>query len=537
MWFEKRDHTGFWKKVFFLRLLLPLISGMLTEYFLPVPAVHLIPVFCLSLVLLIICHLISFSKFFGMEWMVGIVIQIVFFSFGRIGMQVHEDKTIEQSSCFTKNHPNRLLLQVLSDPVQKKNSHKCIAIIRWLLKDQTFYYESEKILVYFNKDQDALQITEGSWILTEKKLQPIENFRSFHFDFKKYCRLKHIHAQVFLNENDFSIIPHEKEKSFFTMLDSLRKKLLLIIKAHVPGKTENSLLEALMVGYTQDLEPELLKSYADTGVIHIIAISGLHLALICHILQFVLQKTGQKKSMRWIKLILIVAFLWGYSLLSGASPSVIRAAGMFSLILFARSMIRETALFNTLAASAFLLLCFDPYWIFDTGFQLSYAAVLSLGLFAKPFRKLLSMQNKILSAIWDAASVSLAAQILTTPISIYYFHRFPSYFLVANLMAVPLSSGILVGGILLCLCAFLPPLAHPLGWILGVCIHFLNGFIGYISGLPGAVISDLSFSLPALIGVYFIIFCFYRFLMLKEKIWLLAGLSAISIIQMMGLIG
>jgi competence protein ComEC len=291
-----------------------------------------------------------------------------------------------------------------------------------------------------------------------------------------------------------------------------------------------------MVGFTDDLDPMLLKSYADSGTIHIIAISGLHLALICQILQLTLQKIGSKKCGRWIKLILIISCLWGYSFLSGASPSVIRAAGMFSLVLFAKIILRETNIYNTLASSAFLLLCFDPYWIFDTGFQLSYAAVLSLGLFSKPVRNLISLQNKILAVFWDATSVSIAAQILTTPICIYYFHRFPSYFLIANLLAVPLSSFILVAGILLCICAFIQPLAQVLGWILGYLISFLNGFIRHISSLPGAAIGDLSFSLPQLIFVYFTIFCFYRFLILKEKSWLLTGLGAICIFQILRLV-
>ncbi len=291
-----------------------------------------------------------------------------------------------------------------------------------------------------------------------------------------------------------------------------------------------------MVGFTDDLDPGILKSYADSGVIHIIAISGLHLALICHILQLALQKTGRKKYSKWIKLVLIVTSLWGYSVLSGASPSVIRAAAMFTLVLFARNILRETVFINTLASSAFLLLCYDPNWIWDIGFQLSYAAILSLSLFSKPLRELLPLKNKILASVWNAASVSLAAQILTTPLSIYYFHQFPSYFLIANLLAVPLSSGILIGGILLSIFSFILPFGQFIGWILGLLIHFLNGFIFYIAKLPGAVITQLTLTLPQLILFYFIIFCFYRFLILKQKNWLFAGLGIICMSQIILLI-
>ena len=531
----ERNET--WIRAPFLRLLFPFIAGILVENKFPVQASFLIPVFCLSLVLLIICNIISFSSFVGLEWVAGLVIQVAFFSMARILIHVHQDIQVEQSSCFVKGQSNLLLVRLLEDPVQKQNSYKCPALVKWLIKGQTCFNENERIFLYFSKKPDGRQYSGGSLVIMRKELRPIENFTSASdFDYQHYCHLRHIYGQVFLKENEYSLACPEKEKSLFSSLDSLRKSLLIIIKKFVPGKSENSLLEALMVGFTDDLDPGLLKSYADSGVIHIIAISGLHLALIYHILQLLMFTAGRKKNMKWLKFVIIIAGLWSYSLLSGASPSVIRAAGMFSLVLFARTILRESFIYNTLAASAFLLLCFDPNWIWDTGFQLSYAAVLGLCLFSKPIRRLIPLKNKILASLWDAASVSIAAQVLTTPVCIYYFHRFPSYFLFANLLAVPLSSGVLIGGILLCTCSFFQPLGQFLGWLLGLVIYFLNEFIIYISNLPGAVISQLTLTLPQLTLVYIVIFCFYQFLHLKQKLWLIAGLLNISLFQIMRMI-
>lgn len=527
----KPEQNAFLKQTPFFRLLIPLLAGIIAEKNIPVHPTVLIPAFCLSLLLFIICSTRSLSKFGGIAWIPGLAIQIVFFSFGSMLVYIHRDIPVESSAAFSKNQSNCLLIELLGDPVPKQNAFKSVARVRWLLKDQTCYYEKEKILVYFSKNTDARQLTAGSQIIIRKELQPIENFNASGFDYKNYCHLRHIDAQVFLKEHEFALLTPEKEKSVFSLLDSLRKKLLIIIKNQIPAKSDYSLLEALLIGYTDDLDPGLLKSYADTGVIHIIAISGLHLALICHILQLALQKMGRKNTGQWIKFILMLTCLWCYSLLTGASPSVIRAATMFSLVLFARNILRETAIYNTLAASAFLLLCFDPDWIRDTGFQFSYAAVLSLCLFSKPVRNLLPLQNKILSAIWNAASVSIAAQVITTPISIYYFHRFPMYFLVANLVAVPLSSGILLGGVLLSLLSWIRTAGHFLGWILGILIRFLNGFILDMAQWPGAVISNLGFTLAQVILFYFIIFCFYRFWMLKEKTWMLMGLGSICLFQ------
>jgi competence protein ComEC len=527
--FEKTENRSPWKTIPFLRLFLPLISGLLLEYYLPFRTVFLLSGLLFSIIVLIFCHCIPFRIRYRVQCVYGLVIHVLFTFLGGTLMLLHQDKPLRESEYYFNSNKNYLLIHIINDPVQKRGSYKCLARIECLVINETCYYQNEKILVYFNNDQVSSQVTGSSWIITDKILQPIENFKSLDFDYKKFCRLRHIYSQLFLKENDYSIVPHTETKSVLTILDSFRRKILAIIKKHVPSKSENSLLEALMVGFTDDLDPVLLKSYADTGVIHIIAISGLHLALICHFLQIVLSQKGQNKYARWIKLLVMIVCLWSYSLLSGASPSVIRAAGMFSITLFARNIFREATLYNILAASAFLLLCFDPFWIFDTGFQLSYAAVLSLGLFSKPIRDLLPLQNKTLRALWNATSVSIAAQILTTPISIYYFNRFPTYFLVANLLAVPLSSLILAGGILLCVCYPIHPLAQFVGWILGILIKALNGFIEHLSGLPGAVVSNLRISFPGVMLLYAMIFCSYHFVKCRKKLWLFAGLGTLAV--------
>jgi competence protein ComEC len=526
---EKIENRSPGKTVPFLRLFLPLISGLLLEYYFPLNVIFLFRVFLISFIILTFCHCIPFLLKFRVRYVYGIAAQVTFILLGSILMHLHQDKPLIESGYNVNSNKNYLLIHILNDPVERKSSYKCLARIECLVKNETCFYQNEKVLIYFNNEQFSRQITGSSWIITDKILQPIENFKSLDFDYKKYCRLKHIFSQLYLKENEYSIVPHTETKSALTILNSLRKKILAVIIQWVPSKSENSLLEALLVGFTDDLDPVLLKSYADAGVIHIIAISGLHLVLICHFLQIVLSQKGQNKFVRWIRLSVMIVCLWGYSLLSGASPSVIRAAGMFSLTLFARNIFRETTLYNILAASAFLLLCFDPFWIFDTGFQLSYAAVLSLGLFSKPIRDLLPLQNKILRTLWNATSVSIAAQILTTPISIYYFNRFPTYFLVANLLAVPLSSLILAGGILLCVCNPVHPLGQLIGWILGMLISVLNGFIDHLSKLPGAVVANLRISLTGVILLYAIIFCSYHLVKYRRKMWLFVGLGMLAV--------
>src|SRR5262249_36907228 len=151
--------------------------------------------------------------------------------------------------------------------------------------------------------------------------------------------------------------------------------------------------------------------------------------------------------------------LWLFSLLAGAQASVLRSAVMFTCIVLGKNFSRSSSIYNTLAVSAFILLCYDPFWLWDVGFQLSYAAVLSIVIFVKPIYNWFYIRNKILDFIWKLNAVSIAAQLLTTPLSLYHFHQFPNYFLLSNFAVVPLSSIVVLGEIFLCSTLFFPVLA------------------------------------------------------------------------------
>lgn len=526
------------KKTAFLRILVPLVAGIVLENeFRFSPRVELFA-WLASTLFLIICVSLRTSPgaVYRRGWITGAAIQVTMLCTGLMLLRVHQFRPVAEELHFKKNDPgNYILLEIQTDASEKKESYKYTASIHLFIKNHKCYNAREKVLVYIRKNSNIPEISRGSFILIHRLPDPVKNSNVPGFDYRKFCISKHIYGQVFLEETDFLIIRKGQENPLSMSLNSLREKLNSAVKKYIGGKPEYGLLEALLVGYTEDLDRSILSSYSDSGVIHIIAISGLHLALICHFLQWVLMKTSPAKSGRWIKLSILIGCLWAYSLLSGASPSVIRAAMMFSLALVAGHIRRENNLFHLLAASAFILVCFDPYWLWDKGFQLSYAAVMGLGLFSNPVKNLVPIQNKILSATWNAASVSIAAQILTTPVSIYYFHRFPSYFLVANLVAVPLSSLVLACGIFLCLTSPLSFIATPTGWIEGSLIHLLNGFIGYISHLPGAVIANLECSLTRLIVLYIIIFFFYQFLLCKNKHWFFGGLISICVFMILNL--
>ena len=155
------------------------------------------------------------------------------------------------------------------------------------------------------------------------------------------------------------------------------------------------LAEALLIGYKDDLDKTLVQSYSNTGVVHVIAISGLHLGLIYWLL-LMLFKPLQKRKLKWLRPVFILTGLWLFSLLAGAQPSVLRSAVMFTCIVLGDSFARKSSIYNTLALSALLLLCINPYWLWDVGFQLSYAAVLSIVIFMQPIYNWFYIKNKVL---------------------------------------------------------------------------------------------------------------------------------------------
>ncbi|HEY9661809.1 MAG TPA: ComEC/Rec2 family competence protein, partial [Allocoleopsis sp.] len=201
-----------------------------------------------------------------------------------------------------------------------------------------------------------------------------------------------------------------------------------------------------------------------------------------------------KGRWRWLQSTFILSILWVFSFIAGGQPSILRATVMFTFILVGKAIGRKNSIFNSIAGSAFLLLCIDPFSIFDAGFQLSYAAVLSIILFYKPIYHAISFQNKLVNNGWKLVSVTLAAQLLTFPVSLYHFHQFPVYFLLSNLVAVPLSGIILIGEIITCLLSFVPLISKPIGSITSQLITWMNVAVEWVGQLPGNRIGGIMIS-------------------------------------------
>ena len=413
----------------------------------------------------------------------------------------------------------------LKEPlVEKPNSYKALARFEAISTD-SLRPASGQLIIYFKKDASLKRLGYGSQIVFKKPLQEIKNAGNpGSFDYKQYSLFQGITHQVYLTATDFELLPHKTKNLFEETIFNSRTWLLNVLKKYIRGVKEQGLAEALLIGYKDDLDKNLVQAYSNTGVVHVIAISGLHLGLIYWLLLLLTRPFTKNKHLAWPRQLVIVVGLWSFSLLAGGQPSVLRSAVMFSCMALGEVLSRKTSIYNTLALSAFLLLCYNPYWLWDVGFQLSYAAVASIIMFFRPVYNWFYFSNKLLDFLWKLNAVTIAAQLLTLPVSVYHFHQIPTLLLFTNMLAVPLSSIILIGEIILCALFFLEPLALGFGNILTQLIYFMNTYIERFDSLSFSVWNGLSISIFQTLLLWALILAFCSWLMEKKKGFLWVGM-------------
>jgi competence protein ComEC len=517
-----------WKKAPFVRFLLPLIAGIILQWHLQFWSEILWSSLFISLTATITFFFIPFFERYKLSSLSGLTVTVLFIALG--GLLSWYKNIQHDKNWFGKkyNPGSTLVVTLLENPVEKTKSYKANASIDFILQNDSCIKTQGTIILYFKKDSTLPNLNYGSQLVITKALQEIKNSGNpGGFNYKRYSLFQGITHQVYLKENEYAILPTTQKAFVQQFINTSRSKVLNILRINIKGERELGLAEALLVGYKDDLDRSLVQSYSNTGVVHIIAISGMHLALIYWLLALLLKPISKFKKWRWLKPVIAVAVLWLFSLLTGASASVLRAAVMFTFIMLGESISKKTSIYNTLAASAFFLLCYNPFWLWDVGFQLSYAAVLSIVIFMKPIYNLFYIKNKTLDFFWKLNAVTLAAQIITTPISIYHFHQFPNYFLLTNIVAVPVSSIILIGEIILCILWFIPLVAAAIGKILEWLIWLMNTWIERIERLPFALWDGLQISILQTILLLGVAAGFGFWLMEKSRMGFKYGLLAL----------
>jgi competence protein ComEC len=518
-----------WNKAPFVRLLPALIGGIVLQWHLQLSFSFLAACFLACLVILLLYSFLPLTLKFrlGMLNGIGTILSLLFF-----GALLVWAKDIRHNKEWIGHDYNKsFVMAALEEPlVEKQNSFKALASLTAVCEKNSYKTAVGKVIIYFKKDTSVNQLRYGSQIVFKKSLQEIKNAGNpGSFDYKRYSLFQGITHQVYLTANDFKILPLESKNIFDELIFNCREWVLSILRKFIRGAKEQGLAEALLIGYKDDLDKNLVQAYTNTGVVHVIAISGLHLGLIYWLLLLLTKPFRKHKKLVWLRLLIIVASLWLFSLLAGGQPSVLRSAVMFTCIAAGEVILRKTSIYNTLALSAFLLLCYNPYWLWDVGFQLSYTAVLSIVMFFQPIYNWFYFPNKTLDFLWKLNAVTLAAQLLTLPISVYHFHQIPTLFLFTNMVAVPLSSIILIGEIVLCALFFIEPVAQALGTALKYLIYLMNAYIERLDSVYFSIWNGLSITVLQtflLLGLV-VVFCFWLLEKKKAFLWVFAGCLAL----------
>jgi competence protein ComEC len=531
----RRYGKKYWRSAPFVRLLIPVITGILLGRYLSVPFAFLCITSLAALLVLLLFRFLSLAKQYQLRWVTGLLFNLLLICLGVSRTYLQDIRHRSDWIGHQLQQNTSILVTLQETPVSKTNSYKALAKAEWVHTQKGWLPVQGNLLLYFRKNNLPIGISYGSQLLVQKALQPITNSGNpGAFDYRLYCAFQSIHHQVFLQPGEYRILTTKGLSFFHTALIQAQTALLEILRKWIPGKKEQGVAEALLIGYREDLDKDLVQAYSNTGVVHIIAISGLHLGMIYGLLLVLLKPFRQYRSIKFIRPLILLLVLWGFSFLAGMAPSILRSVVMFSFIIIGESLGRRTQILNTLAASAFCLLIYDPYFLWDVGFQLSYTAVTSIVLFMQPIYRSLYLENPLLRKLWQLNAVTLAAQILTLPVVLYYFHQFPNLFLFTNFIAVPLSGLILYGELFLLLVNKFIFFNEFTGKLISFLIHQLNQLIENTHRLPFAVTGNIDFSLAQALLLYGALIGLTVWINSKKSlalIWALAALSGIYCIR------
>lgn len=359
-------------------------------------------------------------------------------------------------------------------------------------------------------DQKFL-LSIGNRLLVSETAAPAKNYNPGGFNYRAYLERKNIYALIFTNPDKIKtlILP---EKGIRYYASQIRERCIKTLEKKKFDDKELQLVNALLLGQQQDISPEILQDYQLAGAVHILSVSGLHVGFIMLFLEFSLKRLPKNRLRNIFRFVVITLGLWAFAIIAGLSPSVVRSTVMFTFLAVGNLLKRETNIFHTLLVSILLILIFEPGFLFDVGFQLSYSALFFIIWLQPWIVGLWSPTNKILNYFWQILAVSFAAQIGTLPLSLYYFHQFPGLFWLTNLIVLPAVAIIMGLGAVVLLFAVFRFVPDFLVWPLEKGIHWLNQVIHYIASLEDFIIRDVPLNFQVLIMAYVIVFSLFIWL-------------------------
>ena len=426
---------------------------------------------------------------FRYRWCFGAFVFLLFFGLGAFRMIYQWDK-------INVNWPegeHDYVATVMEPPIEKPKSIWCKVAL----------YEGQNAYLYLAKDSFAYNVTMGDGLMFHTRMRRPGN-EGLPFDYASYLLCKGISGTAYVPSGYWKRMSCTGTLSFKQKAMAVREKIVHQYREWGIGEKQLPILSALTVGYKTDLSDEVRDTYSVAGISHVLALSGMHIGF-GWLMMGVLLKPLDRKGLRWIKWSLSSVLLWAFAFISGLEASVVRAVIMCMMMEFGHLLGGKSLSMNTLSIAAFFMLMYNPCYLYEVGFQLSFLAVLSILLFYHRFYALCPFQHPLFRSVWGVMSVSMAAQLGTAPLVMYYFSNFSVYFLLANLGVALLVPCIIYTAFASMVLVYLPCLQRWLVMVLNKMVEMLNSFAGWISELPYASLSVINLHQVEVWGVYLLL--------------------------------
>ncbi|HBH06769.1 MAG TPA: hypothetical protein DDX92_09215 [Flavobacteriales bacterium] len=440
----------------------------------------------IGLIASLLIILVFFNRWYSTTSFKAILqLVLVFILFASIGF--YNGNSLKKGKPLVSMKPNIRMGRVITKP---KNIGP-----RTLLTLEILDSNGQHMNIQLWLDTSRNDISVGDQLISSYALTPTKKPKNpYSLDFSSILERRGIFYQGYVPGRDSILVISSNKWSILKWAQSVQDRLLNVFK-EAGFKDENlALVSALTLGYKSDMQTDQKEAFSKAGVIHVLAVSGLHVGIVLLLLRLTFFWMNKSKGLRTLRSVLILLGIWVFAFITGLSPSVTRASMMFSLFVPFNSAKYRGNSYNTLATSAFILLMIQPNLVLNLGFQLSYAAVLGILIFYNPIYKMLSSRFYAIRKIWSLTAVSIAAQIGTLPLILYYFDQIPTYGLLANLAIVPLVFPFIMLGGLYLLFHAVPFVGDGIAWCLNLLADVMNFLAVNISNWPGSTVSNFAFS-------------------------------------------
>jgi len=480
-----------WIPYAFVRIVVFFIAGILVGIYFPA---SITPLYA------IIAFVVLSIAYFPLAWYYyqkngsfnpGFIGLTAIFVAGFVNVHLHDQRRWSTHLTHEQDSVEAYVAIVTAAPQRKEKTWKVEVAIQ-KLKGRSGWKASEgKILLYLPHADFQNPPAYGDVVLIEGTPQRVSPpMNPGEFDYQKFLAHQSIYHQHFVR-GKINVLDHDAPSFFTDQAIKARHWAEYCLSQFVDGERERGIAIALVLGVTDGLDRELVGAYGATGTLHVLAVSGLHISIIYMIIAWLMTPLSRTAKGKWVVAIVSLVMLWSYAFITGLSPSVLRAVTMFTFVALAKPWKQTLNIYNTLACSAFLLLLFDPNMIMSVGFQLSYLAVLGIVYLHPKLYAMFEPSSRAVDEIWKVTAVSIAAQIATLPLGLYYFHQFPNYFVISNLLVIPASFVVLIAGILVLFFSGISFVANAFGWLLTWVIKIMNLIVFVIESVPGSVTGNI----------------------------------------------